>query len=128
MAEELISITSHKPLDAVVKQLEDCLAQVGQAQITKKGVINLNPKAKYSGLLATVDNIDGTVRQRRENQYDVTLSYSTKATISCWIIGIFGGLCLIVPVAVFAVPFYTAKKAVGNDLRRALQSAQQELE
>lgn len=128
MTEEMITITTAQSLEAVIKQVEDSLSQVGQASITKKGVVNLNPKSKYNGFLSVAEAIEGTVRQKREGQFDVVLNYSIKATVMCWLIGIFGGLCLILPIAVFAVPFYTAKKALGGDIRRALQQAQSELE
>ena len=128
MAEEGATITSAQPLDAVIKQVEDSLSQVGQTSITKKGVISLNPKSKYSGFLSTADAIEGAVRQKRDGQYDVTLSYNTKATITCWVVGIIGGLSLLLPAAVFAVPFYLARNKLRDDLRRALHLAQQELE
>ena len=128
MTEEMITITTAQSLEAVIKQVEDSLSQVGQASITKKGGVNLNPKSKYNGFLSVAEAIEGTVRQKREGQFDVVLNYSIKATVMCWLIGIFGGLCLILPIAVFAVPFYTAKKALGDDIRRALQQAQSELE
>lgn len=128
MAEETLTFTTAQPFEAVIKQIEDSLSQVGQASVTKKGIINLNPKSKYSGFLSTADAIEGTVRLKRDNQYDVSLTYSTKATISCWIVGIMGGLSLLLPAAVFAVPFHLAKNKLRDDLRRALQQAQQELE
>lgn len=128
MAEEATKITSTQPIETVFKQIEDSLSQVGQVSITKKGIISLNPKGKYSSFLSTADAIEGSVRLKREGEYDVTISYNTKATIMCWIIGIIGGLSMLVPAAVFAVPFYLAKNKIRDDLRRALQLAQQELE
>lgn len=128
MAEEMLTITTAQPLEAVIKQLEDALTQVGQTSITKKGAISLNPRAKYSGFLSTIDAIEGSVRQKREDQYDVVLGYSVKATMWCWTIGILGGLSAVLPALVFAVPFGIAKNKLRDDLRRALQQAQQELE
>ena len=48
MAEEATKITSTQPIETVFKQIEDSLSQVGQVSITKKGIISLNPKGKYS--------------------------------------------------------------------------------
>jgi hypothetical protein len=128
MAEEAITITSAQSIEAVNKQVEDSLSQVGQTSITKKGVINLNPKSKYSSFLSTAEAVEGTIRQKRDGEYDVTVGFNTKATVSCWIIGIIGGMCLLLPAAVFAVPFYISRNKLRNDIRRALQLAQQELE
>ena len=128
MAEEATKITSTQPFETVLKQIEDSLSQVGQAAITKKGVVNLNPKSKYSNFLSTADAVEGSVRLRRDGEYDVTIGYGTKATIMCWMIGIIGGLGLVLPAAVFAVPFYLSRNKLRDDLRRALQQAQQELE
>ncbi len=129
MAEESTKITSTLPFDIVLKQIEDSLSQVGQATITKKGAINLNPKSKYSSFLSTADAIEGSVRLKRDGEYDVTIIYGTKATIMCWMIGIIGGVSfLLLPAAVFAVPFYLSRNKLRDDLRRALQQAQQELE
>lgn len=128
MAEEAATISTAQSFEAVIKQVEDSLSQVGQTSITKKGIINVNSKSKYSGFLSTADAIEGTVRQKREGQYDVALTYNTRATVGCWIIGIVGGLTFLLPAAVFAVPFYLAKNKLRDDLRRALQTAQQELE
>lgn len=125
MAEESTKITSTRPFETVLKQIEDALSQVGQASITEKGIINLNPESKYSNFLSTAHAINGSVRQIREGEYDVTISYNTKATIMCWMIGIIGGLIFLLPAAVFAVPFYLSKNKLRDDLRRALQQAQQ---
>ena len=128
MAEEMITITTAQPLEAVIKQVEDSLCQMGQASITKKGVINLNLKSKYTNFLSIADAIEGTIRQKREGQFDVVLNFNTKPTVMCWVIGIIGGLSLFLPAAVFAVPFYTARKSLCDNLKRALQQAQSELE
>ena len=127
MAEEMITITTTKPIDVIFKQLEDSLTVLGQASITKKGAITINPKGKYASFLSTAGGIEGTARQKRSDQYDVNLNYSVSATAMCWLIAL-TGFGLIVPFAVLAVPFYTAKNAIRDDIRRALQQAQQELE
>lgn len=72
--------------------------------------------------------IEGSIRPKRAGQFDATLTYSVTATIMCWMIGLIGGLSLLLPAAVFAVPYYTAPKSLGDGIRRALEKAQQELE
>lgn len=128
MSEVVITVDSSQSFEEVIKEVENCLTQIGQATITKKGVITVNPKAKYTGVLSKANSIEGTVRQKREGQFDIVLTYSVSATIMCWVIGIFGGLCLLLPVAVFAVPYYSGPKSLGEDIHRALERAQQELE
>lgn len=128
MPEVTLTIDSPKTLEEVAHTVEDTLTQIGQASITKKGVITVNPKSKYAGFLSKADVIEGTVRAKRAGQYDAVVTFSVSPTIMCWIVGIFGGLCLLLPVAVFAVPYYTAPKALGDDIRRALEKAQQDLE
>lgn len=127
MAEEMITITTSKPAEVILKQLEDSLTQLGQASITKKGAININPKAKYNTFLSSVAEMEGTVRQKRQDQYDVNMTYSVSATLWCWLIFL-TGFGAVFPLFVIFVPFYTAKNQLRNDIRRALQQAQQELE
>jgi hypothetical protein len=128
MTEESVTISSSQSLENVIHELENALTQVGQTAITKKGIITVNPRSKYSGFLSNVDAMEGTVRQRRENVYEVAISYKVEATTACWVVGILGGISLVLPALVFFVPFLTAKNALKNDLKRALQVAVQELE
>jgi hypothetical protein len=128
MAEEVFLIHTAKPIEVVYKQIEDSLTQIGQVSITKKGLLSLHPKSKYSGFLTEASLIEGSVRQKGDDAHDVSINYGTKATISCWLIAIIGGLCLLIPAAILLVPFYAVKNQIRNDVTRAMLQAQQELE
>ena len=127
MPEQSTTLNSSRPQEEVFKTLEDALTVLGQCSITKKGGISVNPKGSYSGFLSQAGAMEGTIRQKRDNQYEVTLTYNTTATLACWgIVFVFGwiGIGLLAP----AVPFYTARKKISEDILRAFNSTQQDLE
>ena len=129
MAQESQTITTKKTIEAVIDQLQELLdEQIGQTSVSKNGKIHINPKNKYKSFLSTPTSMEGMVRQKRDGQYAVELDYNTKATPMCWVIGIVGGLLMLIPVAVFIVPFYVARNALRDDLQRALKEVQDQLE
>jgi|LakMenE18May11ns_1017448.scaffolds.fasta_scaffold9331096_1 hypothetical protein len=128
MAEEVFLINSKQPVEVVFKQIEDSLTQLGQVSITKKGILNLNPKSKYSGFLTVANPMEGSVREKGGEAYDVTINYGTKATIACWLIAVIGGMSLLVPALILLAPFYLAKNQIRTDITRAMLQVQQELE
>jgi hypothetical protein len=127
MPEESITLTSTRPEQEVMKTLEDALTVIGQCSITKKGGITINPKSSYTSFLSKAEPMEGTIRQKRGDQYEVTLSYSTRPTGGCWLVFL-TGFGLIVTLAAPVVPFYTARKKLAEDIKRAFNTTQQDLE
>ena len=128
MADLGYNISSKEDLQTVYKTIEDELKVVGQCSVTRKGNINLTPKARYNNILTKAEPIEGIIRQTRDGEYEVNLIYSTSATMSCWAAFFFGiwifGLGIIFPI----FPYFIARKKIAGDLQKALAMAEQQLD
>ena len=128
MREESISINTSQSIEDVIKEVEDCLTRVGQITITKKGLVSLTPKAKYSGFFSAAQEIEGTIRKGHDDEYGVTLTYRVKPTMKCWVVGLGGVLIYGATLWLFLIPYKWSANVLRNDIRLALQQARQELE
>ena len=128
MAEETVTLTSSQPDEVVLKTVEDSLTQLGQCTVTKKGSITINPKSKYNTFFVQTDTMEGTIRKKRDSQFEVGLNYKCSPTTANWFFSIFFGLMLIFPVLLLLIPYLAMPKTVKKDIQMAMIRAQQDLE
>ena len=126
--EDVFTVNSNQSEEAVFKALEDSLTQLGQCTITKKGIITINPRSKYSNMMAQLDVIEGTIRKKRDGQFDVTVNYKINATITCWVLAFVFGLSIGIGFLLLLIPYYTKPNQVKKDVAGAVHRAELDVE
>lgn len=126
--EDVFTVNSKQSEEAVFKALEDSLTQLGQCTITKKGIITINPRSKYSNMMAQLDVIEGTIRKKRDGQFDITVNYKVNATVTCWVLAFVFGLSIGIGFLLLLIPFYTSPNQLKKDIATAVRRAEMDVE
>lgn len=125
--EESITFTTTKPQEAIASTIEECLQRFGKVSVSKKGAIDIEPRSKYKTTFSEVV-FEGSMEQSKKTpqQWSVTLSYSVKPTILCWIVAVIGTTAVCLGFLVLLVP-YMAKGKIQQEVIKALHTLEDDL-
>jgi len=117
--EESIRVKGNAPRSQVYDQIEDALFALGDAEVDKRGNIDIIPKSSLSNFLSET-TIEGSVRERG-GQYIITVEYKCSLNAMGWVILVLGILLFLVGVLVLLAPMF-AKDNVSQAVRKALRA------
>jgi len=115
---ESVRFESARPRQKVFEDIEDALAAVGDARVSKKGAVDIDPRPGLAGGLTAV-TMDADVRER-DGKYTVTVDYAVTLSTMGWVIFALGVLFFLLGLLVLLAPAQ-AKGTVSTAVRRALR-------
>ena len=117
--DEVITVPGDLPEEKFQAVLVDALGVLGRVRIDDRGGLRIDPREGLKSFLTDV-TMDGDVRRRKNNDYEVTISYSCSPTTANWILAVVLFLCTFFGAAIVLVPLLEKDK-VSKAVKRALE-------
>jgi hypothetical protein len=115
---EVVTVASNLSEDAFEDALKDTLRSLGRVSINSRGSLDIDPRDGIKSFLTDV-SIEGTVRRKKNNDYEVSITYSCSPTVINWVLAVLLFLCTMVGAVIILVPLLEKDK-VGKAVKRAL--------
>jgi hypothetical protein len=116
--DEVVTVPGHLPEDQFQKLLEDELGVLGRVRIDDRGGLRIEPREGLKSFLTDV-TMEGDVRRRKNNDYEVTITYTCSPTTANWVLAVVLFLCTFFGAAIVLVPLLEKGK-VSKAVSRAL--------
>ncbi len=117
---EVVTIPSTLSEDAFEEAMKDSLRSLGRVSVNSRGDLDIEAR---EGLKSTFTDVsmEGTVRRKKNNDYEVDITYTCSPTSTLWILAVVLALlvCLI-GGAIILMPLLEKDK-VAKAVRRALR-------
>jgi hypothetical protein len=118
--EESIRMADQGGDDKTFDLIESELASLGRVKVSDRGRMSVYPKSSFDGTLTKV-TMEGSVRQRKNGEYEVLVNYTCTLNTLGWVILVLGILFLLIGIAVLIAPAMQ-KNEVGRKVARTLQN------
>jgi hypothetical protein len=115
---EVVTVTSNLSEDAFEDALKDTLRSLGRVSINSRGSLDIDPRDGIKSFLTDV-SMEGTVRRKKNNDYEVSITYSCSPTVINWVLAVLLFLCTMIGAVIILVPLLEKDK-VGKAVKRAL--------
>lgn len=115
---EVVTIASTLSEDAFEDAMKDNLRSLGRVSINSRGSLDIDAREGLKSFLTDV-SMEGTVRKKKNNDYEVSITYSCSPTVINWVLAVLLFLCTVVGAIIVLVPLLEKDK-VGKAVKKAL--------
>jgi hypothetical protein len=115
---EVVTIPSNLSEDAFEDAMTDSLRSLGRVTVNSRGSLDIEARDGIKSFLTDV-SMEGTVRRKKNNDYEVSLTYTCSPSVMNWVLAILLFLCTMIGAVIILVPLLEKDK-VGKAVKRAL--------
>ncbi len=115
---EVVTIASTLSEDAFEDAMKDNLRSLGRVSINSRGSLDIDAREGLKSFLTDV-SMEGTVRKKKTNDYEVSITYSCSPTVINWVLAVLLFLCAVFGAIIILVPLLEKDK-VGKAVKKAL--------
>jgi hypothetical protein len=116
--EDVIDIHSTLPEAEFHEKVEEALRSLGRVRIGKRGELTIEPRNSLKSFLTEV-TLEGTIREKRKDDYEVALFFDCSPSVVNWILTIVLFFTTCIGVVVVFAPLMEKgkiKKTIGRAL------------
>jgi len=117
--DEVVTVRGDLPEDKFHEVAEDALGALGDVRVDDRGGVRIKPREGLKSFLTDV-SMDGSIRRRKNNDYEVTVSYSCSPTTANWVLAVVLFLCTFFGALLILAPLLEKDK-VAKAVKRALE-------
>lgn len=117
---EVVTIPSTLSEDAFEDAMKDTLRSLGRVSINSRGNLDIEPRDGIKTSFTDVA-LEGTVRRKKNNDYEVDITYTCSPSSTLWILAVVLALLIcLVGGAIILMPLLEKDK-VAKAVKRALR-------